>query len=263
MLACAVCIFSTNSLHAVNNSSYVCGFPAGLLQAAMASHWKCVCTIRSVIVLLALLLPVLEARVGKRNCISNFPELEEEFLQRKQNLDSLNEAFFPPNRQLSIVVDVYFYFLLNISSPPTSEGSTLEDNSIDEDDQPTLEHLELGYYDYKFRWAASSVVTFTAPDLLEILSLYTFFDSTKTAKVIIPPVCGSLPLGKRIAIDGHSSHECSNKAVGRVEKLLNRLTTLVSLSILNNLYAWQVVIILANMWHIMQRSLTTNDSREA
>jgi len=72
--------------------------------------------------LLVLVLPILEAGVGKRNCISNFPELEEEFWKRKQNLDSLNEAFFPPNRQLSIVVDVYFYFLPNISSPSRSEG---------------------------------------------------------------------------------------------------------------------------------------------
>jgi len=208
-------------------------FPAGLLQAAMASHWKCVCTVRSVIVLLALLLPVLEARVGKCNCISNFPELEEEFLKRKQNLDSLNEAFFPPNRQLSIVVDMYFYFLPNTSSP--SEGSTLEDGSID-DDQPTLEHLELEYYDYKFRWAASSVITFIGPDLLQVVSLHTFFDSTRRAKVIIPPICGSLALDNKhlISTNGHSSQRCSNRAIGQAEKLLNRLTTLVSLSILNN-----------------------------
>jgi len=113
----------------------------------------------------------------------------------------------------------------------------------------------LGYYDYKFRWAASSVVTFIGPDLLQILSLYTFFDSTKTAKVIIPPVCGSLP---RIFIN--SSHECSNKA-GRVEKLLNRLTTLVSLSILNNfLYVCIADCDNTSKYvHIMQRSLTAND----
>ena len=181
------------------------------------------------IILLALLLPILEARGGKRNCISNFPELEEELLQRKQNLDSLKEAFFPPNRQLSIVVDVHFYFLPNISS--LSEGSTLEDVSID--DQPTLKRFELGHYDYKFRWAASSVTTFIRPDFLEAFSLYTYFDSTKTAKVIIPPICGSQTLDTRIiSADGHSSQVCSHKAVGRVETLLNRLTTHVSLSVL-------------------------------
>ena len=191
----------------------------------MAIQRKCVRTVQPMIILLALVLPILEARVGKHNCISNFPELEEELLQRKQNLDSLNEAFFPPNRQLSIVVDVHFYFLPNISS--LSEGSTLEDVSID--DQPTLKRFELGHYDYKFRWAASCVTAFIRPDLLEAFSLYTYFDFTKTAKVIIPPICGSQALDTRIiSADGHSSQVCSNEAVGRVETLLNRLTTHVS-----------------------------------
>ena len=49
--------------------------------------------------------------IGKQfDCVRSFSELERSLISKDSNLDSVSNAFYPPNRQVSIAANVYYFF---------------------------------------------------------------------------------------------------------------------------------------------------------
>ena len=163
-----------------------------------------------VVFLLCLALsPAVIVSEDRKGCISTFSELEKSLLSRESNLDILKKAFFPVNRQTSIVVDVYYYM-------PTGNMSMVS----------SLEALD---HDYKFRWTLSSVHVFIRPALLECLSLYIYRPYPIAARLIVDPICS----GEEIGAHNKSKPICNetkymDTEAGTPVRLLNELTTHVS-----------------------------------
>ena len=153
--------------------------------------------------------PAIVVSEDLKGCISTFSELEKSLLSRESNLDILKEAFFPVNRQTSIVVNVYYYM-------PTGNMSMVSG----------LEALD---HDYKFRWTLSSVHVFIRPALLECLSLYIYRPYPIAARLIVDPICS----GEEIGVHNKSNPICNETKYMETEagtpvRLLNELTTHVS-----------------------------------
>ena len=138
-------------------------------------------------------------------CIKTIQELEKSLLARSTNMDSMRDAFYPPNRQAGIVVNVYYYF---------------DDGNMDDEQNLT--------YNYAFRWSTSAVLQFIRPELLQYLSLFTYHGHTTTLKIIIDPVCDNLPLQRRDfdEVTCNGERNSSDPAL-----LLNTLTVHVSIHI--------------------------------
>ena len=63
-------------------------------------------------ILLILMLTWHGARCEQREsgrCINSFQQLERSVVSRDSNMDSLMDAYYPPNRQESIAVNVYYF----------------------------------------------------------------------------------------------------------------------------------------------------------
>ena len=134
-------------------------------------------------------------------CVNSFQQLERSIISRDSNMDSLMDAFYPPNRPESIAVNVYY--------------------SYEHDGVTSYEHA------YAFRWAASIVFELIRPDLLRRLSLYLHHGHTTTAKITIDPLCD---------IDLETKHSMTSYEIcsGQGDPsdpvlLLNKLTTHVSI----------------------------------
>lgn len=91
-------------------------------------------------------------------CIDNYFQLEESLLNRTTNLASLRQAFFPTNRQASVVINVTYHIVGSKAS-------------------------------LKFRWVDSPVLQLIRTDLLYYLSLLTFNVETRQADIILDPLC--------------------------------------------------------------------------
>ena len=98
------------------------------------------------------------SRGGK--CLRTFQELERSLVARDINLDGMRDAFFPPNRQKSVAVTVYYFF----------------DNGELYDEQ----NLNPLSYRYAFRWSASPILEFIRPELLRYMSMFIYHGHATT-----------------------------------------------------------------------------------
>ena len=69
-------------------------------------------------------------------CVQAFSELERSLIERESNIESMSDAFYPPNRQASDAANVYYFF----------------------NDGNEYQNLDLGSYNYAFRWSTSPVL---------------------------------------------------------------------------------------------------------
>lgn len=76
-----------------------------------------------------------EVRGEQLDCVQTFSDLERSLFETKSNIDSMSNAFYPPNRQVSIATNVYYFF----------------------NDEVEHQDLDVESYDYAFRWSASPV----------------------------------------------------------------------------------------------------------
>ena len=149
-----------------------------------------------------------EVRGEQFDCVRTFTELERSLTKRDSNIESMSDAFYPPNRQVSIAANVYYYF---------SDG-----NLPDED-------LDVVSYDYAFRWAASPVFELIRPELLQYLSVFVYQGQTTTIKIVLKPICEAMPLQTKL-IDEET---CIGEAnTTKPAQMINKLTTHVRSQIL-------------------------------
>lgn len=57
-----------------------------------------------------LLLACGEVRGEQLDCVQTFSDLERSLFETKSNIDSVSDAFYPPNRQVSTATNVYYFF---------------------------------------------------------------------------------------------------------------------------------------------------------
>ena len=115
----------------------------------------------------------------------------------------MSDAFYPPNRQVSIAANVYYFF---------NDGNEHQD-------------LDLGSYDYAFRWSTSPVFGIIRPELLQYLSLFVYQGQTTTTKIVLDPLCEAMPLQTKL-IDEETCSEEANTT--NPLQILDKLTTHVS-----------------------------------
>ena len=123
-----------------------------------------------------LLLTCDEVRGEQLPCVQTFSELERSLIERKSNIDSMSDAFYPPNRQASDAANVYYFF----------------------NDGNKYQNLDLGPYDYAFRWSTSPVFGTIRPELLQYLSLLVYQGQTTTTKIVLDPLCEAMPLQTKL-----------------------------------------------------------------
>ena len=155
--------------------------------------------------------------VERNNCSNDsiiwYPELQESLLQRKANIDSLDQAFFPINQRTPVAIDVIFHFSTSLQKANQGLHNLSE------------ARLDNATFDYKFRWSASAVLAFLRPELLEPLSLFVYQGYVTTAEVVIDPICGTPDIEER---EVNGKDICKHSTDGYPEQLLNRLIVHVS-----------------------------------
>ena len=156
----------------------------------------------SSVITVVLLLFSCDESIGEQfDCVRSFLGLEKSLISRDSNLDSMSDAFYPPNRQVSIAANVYYFF---------------------NDGNETGEDLDVVSYDYAFRWAASPVFELIRPELLQYSSLFVYQGQTTTIKIVLDPICEAMPLQTKV-IDEET---CSGEAnTTKPAQMINKLTT--------------------------------------
>ena len=160
------------------------------------------------VITVVLLLLCDEVRGEHFDCVRTFTELEKSLTKRDSNIESMSDAFYPPNRQVSIAANVYYYF----------SGGNLSD-----------EDLDVVSYDYAFRWAASPVFELIRPELLQYLSVFVYQGQTTTIKIVLKPICEAMPLQTKL-IDEETCIGETNTT--KPAQMINKLTTHVRSQIL-------------------------------
>ncbi len=125
-------------------------------------------------------------------CIRTQYDLQQSLVSRTVNMETLNGAFSPTNRQDSISFYVYYHFCsLNSTnrSLDLPSCSTLEKwvHGLHSGEKGTLDFSES--YAHKFLWNVSPINLFIRPDLLQTLSVYMFQVHLPEAHLILDPVC--------------------------------------------------------------------------
>ena len=150
-----------------------------------------------------LLLACDEVRGEQLDCVQTFSDLERSLFEKESNIDSMSDAFYPPNRQVSIATNVYYFF----------------------NDKVEHQDLDVESYDYAFRWSASPVFGIIRPELLQYLSLFVYQGQTTTTKIVLPPLCETMPLQTKLIHEEKCREEANTTDP---VQLLNKLTTNVS-----------------------------------
>ena len=136
-------------------------------------------------------------------CVQTFSELERSLIARESNIESLSSAFYPPNRQATDAANVYYFF----------------------NDVKQYQDLDMGSYDYAFRWSTSPVFGIIRPELLQYLSLFVYQGQTTTTKIVLDPLCEAMPLQTKLMDEETCSEEANTT---NPLQTLNKLTTHVS-----------------------------------
>ena len=137
------------------------------------------------------------------NCIKSYQDLEMSVIERPSNMDAMNLAFSPPNRQAGIAAEVYYFF----------------------NDRNTSLNTDITSYDYAFRWSSSPIFNLMRPELLHQLSLFVYHGGMTTIKIVVDPLCVVPSFNSRLL----DEEACSGGAsTSDSVRLLNQLTTNVS-----------------------------------
>lgn len=122
-------------------------------------------------------------------CLHSLDDFQVSLLNRSVNLISLQNAFYPANRQSSISFTVKYYICSN-----STEGSSLSCSDVERwvsdlnsGREPNVDYL--ANYSYKFGWNASPISLFIRPDLLKALSVYTFRIDVPIVNIILDSMC--------------------------------------------------------------------------
>ena len=144
--------------------------------------------------------------LSKEQCIQHYYELEESLLSNPLNLDSLTNAFFPPNEPSVPVVEVFY-------SVANSTNADSEDNHLaqESEDINSTDRNEIA--SYRYRWSDSPIFLFMDPEVLQSLSLFTIRLRDHSVKLVVQPIC-----------EGYTAEQ-----VPLPEYLLNLLTVNVSI----------------------------------
>ena len=132
---------------------------------------------------------------ASKDCISTVHEFQHSLVNRSVNLDSLQTAFSPPNHQTSVSFVVHYHFCSHV---PSSEGTTLcseiEDwiNGMNAGLIQVEEFREKYEAHHQFRWNASPIGLFIRPQLLELLSLFTFRITEGQTHIVLDQCCENL-----------------------------------------------------------------------
>ena len=133
--------------------------------------------------------------LGNKACISTLHEFQQSLVNRSVNLDSLNAAFSPPNRQASISFVVRYYFCSHSLNANSTTKVLCSDIEKWADDKNAGRDSEVDFSEevkYKFLWNASPINLFIRPNLLESLSLYTFRTEVRNTSIILDQLCETL-----------------------------------------------------------------------
>ena len=141
---------------------------------------------------------------SQSSCIRDYFELEKSLFSNTLNIDSLTQAWFPPNEQSVSVIEVFYY---------------VNDSNLDE--HPLV--LELGgklnesellrRSDYRYRWSDTPIYLFMDPQILEALSLHVIRILPHQARLVVYPICLNY----------------TSQGIPLPEYHLNQMTSLVSL----------------------------------
>ena len=163
-------------------------------------------------------------------CLHSLDDFQVSLLNRSVNLISLQNAFYPANRQSSISFTVKYYLCNNNNS---SEGSSLSCRDVERwvsdlnsGRVPSVDYA--ANFSYKFGWNASPVSLFIRPELLAALSLFTFRIEVPTVHIILDPICPDAITPDLLFGTSIDYFEICNNPTPPVE-LLNQLTQDVSI----------------------------------
>ena len=101
--------------------------------------------------------------VGK--CISNYKELQENIFSRNVNKMELQNSFYPVNSLQPDTVVVTYRIYPDYFSTTGQNG------------------------EYIFRWSSAKTFTFIRPDLLALMSVYLYMESSTKVTLWIDPFC--------------------------------------------------------------------------
>ena len=113
------------------------------------------------VVLVLLVLLASGGQLKGPKCVRTFRELEESLINRYTNMESIRNAFYPPSRETTNTVNVYYFF---------DYGKVFHERNLD-----------LSMHNYAFRWSLSSIFFLVRPDQLRYLSLFVY--NGRTANV--------------------------------------------------------------------------------
>ena len=123
-----------------------------------------------------------EAVFQNADCIGDYVSLEKVVLNKTSNVYNLQEAFFPTNRQMSVVVDVQYCF-------PKANASNNSDYTNKLAQEYKVMELKDGTWSnatcLKFRWMESPINLYIRPKLLMYLSLFTYHVDVRSTSIYI------------------------------------------------------------------------------
>ena len=120
--------------------------------------------------------------LSKEQCIQHYYELEESLLSNPLNLDSLTNAFFPPNEPSVPVVEVFYSVVNSTSADPEDNHLAQEAEDINSTDRNEIAS-------YRYRWSDSPIFLFMDPEVLQSLSLFTIRLRDHSVRLVVQPIC--------------------------------------------------------------------------
>lgn len=169
-----------------------------------------------------------QVKSDSKECMEYTVTSVEYSLTHPDNLKQLVQAFFPTDRQTSIIVDVTYIIRRNISivaedeivNPQCSSSDyTLNRILREEEGNESFIGIDANLH---YRWAASAVNLFVGPDILEMLSLFVFHVDIAPAILTIEIPSSCSPVDNEIY--------CNENEVPHVINILNEVTSNVSIS---------------------------------
>ena len=129
-------------------------------------------------------------------CIREYHELEQSVLRNPHNLDSLVRAFFPPNQEQAILVEVFYDREESTNSTYKLELLKFMLSNSCGNEPEFCKHLDEGRTNctYLYRWSSSPIYLFIEPRLLNDMSLNILPGTEiriRQAKLVMPEICNS------------------------------------------------------------------------
>ena len=130
------------------------------------------------------------------SCIKEYHELERSVLRSPRNIDSMLRAFFPPNQEQAVLVEVTYQ--TEESETDTDPGAVLRfiEGSSCKNQPQFCKHRdeERTNCTYLYRWSSSPMYLFTEPRLLNDMSLSVLPGTElriRQAKLVVAEICNA------------------------------------------------------------------------